>query len=83
MEGQILFNALNGSRVARFLLAYSTYALMMSTFDDHFATQDNEIGFMYACVFAAGYFLITKHVRFRIFKNPSCMASSPLIPAQE
>jgi oligosaccharide repeat unit polymerase len=83
MEGQIFFNAMNGSRVARFLLAYSAYALMTSTFDDHFATQDNEIGFMYACVFAAGYFLITKHVRFRIFKNMSRMESSPLISAQE
>src|SRR5665213_374443 len=81
--GQIFFHAMNGSHVARFLFAYSTYTLMTSTFDDHFATHDSEIGFLYACVFAIGYFWISKRVRFRIFRNPSPMATSPLIPAQE
>lgn len=79
--GQIFFYAMNGSRVARFLFAYSTYTLMTSTFDDHFATHDSEIGFLYACIFALGYFWISKHVKLGIFRNPSSMPS--LIPAQE
>lgn len=63
VEGHVFYGAIHGSRVSAFILAYLSYALMLSIFGDSYHLL---VRYLYVGCYSLAYFCVLSRIRLRI-----------------